>query len=62
MAIDRRSGMPMWRERGIASGTAHATYGVNRAPTLFASPGRAFASWITMGTRPRAPRYAGSAT
>ena len=51
-----RSGMPMCREPAMASGTAQPTKSVNRAPTLLARPGRALASWITIGTRPRAAR------
>ena len=47
---------------GFGGYVALPAYDVNRAPTLLARPGRALASWMTMGTRPRAARYAGSAT
>ena len=62
--ISVRMGIPTcraWRSGVLANATA--TRRVIRAPTLFASPGRALASWITMGIRRlRAARYMGVQT
>ncbi len=50
VAMLRRSGMPMWRACGSrVSGAPVATNVVILAPIRLASPGRAFASWITSG-------------
>ena len=63
VVTDRRSGIPSTSACGNPlPGTAAATRAANRAPTLFASPARALASCTTIGVRPRAARYAGSAT
>ncbi len=49
--------MPITSARGSPlPGTAATTLAASRAPTLLASPARAFASCTTIGTRPRAPR------
>ncbi len=61
VAISRLMGMPTVRAlRSGVSGKAVATTDANRAPTRFAIPGLALASWITTGIRRlAAARYTG---
>ena len=64
LAISRRSGMPVTVAcRSRVPGKVTPTAAANRAPSRFASPGRAFCSWTTTGVpRRRAAMYAGVAT
>ena len=50
----RRIGSPSWRPCAIGvPGKVVATYGVSRAPSRLAQPGRGFASCTTIGTPSR---------